>query len=377
MSPLRSGPMKRTAKFFFVFLRWIDRRGVERHAGSALVSGVGFGKRVARGSRVGARLETTRGGEGARAETGGRDGRGDVRPVLAFRRFRWASFRAKKGHVASFAPFATNVLSSGGVRWRRPRENVRGEFHFLGASGSLEGSTTAVATVRASSRCRFARPDEKRAGVLIPESARARLRGSPRCGARARARGSRRGREWYMRAWRSSSGGGDGSNVVRRLMARDRWKHAGVVWRSRAFSTSGIFCEDRHMGKQSANSCLIETHRFLRKRTRSLRNFSTWARPVDRGESLPRISTSFPEKIRERPVSEARDAIQLTVHGPEAPTTDPTCVSLRRVPLRRPRRSRRPVRRGRGPARPESSRGTRPHHGRVERFNRGPQAGAW
>ena len=178
--------MKRTANFFAMDRP--TRSGATR--GSALVSGVGFGKRVARGSRVGARLETTRGGEGARAETGGRDGRGDVRPVLAFRPFRWASFRAKKRHVASFAPFATNVLSSGGAfDGIVPGRTFEESFTSSARAASLEGSTTAVATVRASSRCRFARPDEKRAGVLIPESARARLRGSsPRCGARARER---------------------------------------------------------------------------------------------------------------------------------------------------------------------------------------------
>jgi len=109
--------------------------------------------------------------------------------VLAFRPFRWASLRAKKGHVASFAPFAMNVLSSGGAfDGAVPGRTFEESFTSSTRAASLEGSTTAVATVRASSRCRFARTDEKRAGVLIPESARARLRGSPRCGARARER---------------------------------------------------------------------------------------------------------------------------------------------------------------------------------------------
>lgn len=108
--------------------------------------------------------------------------------VLAFRPFRWASLRAKKGHVASFAPFATNVLSSGGpFDGAVPGRTLDESFTFATRAASLEGSMTAVATVRAPSRCRFARPDEKRAAVLIPESgARARLRVSPRCGARAR-----------------------------------------------------------------------------------------------------------------------------------------------------------------------------------------------
>lgn len=153
--------------------------------GSALVSGVGLGKRVARGSRVGVRLETTRGGEGARAETGGRDGRGRSRVST----FQVGVASREKGHVASFAPFAMNVLSSGGAfDGAVPGRTFEESFTSSTRAASLEGSTTAVATVRASSRCRFARTDEKRAGVLIPESARARLRGSPRCGARARER---------------------------------------------------------------------------------------------------------------------------------------------------------------------------------------------
>ena len=90
-------------------------------------------------------------------------------------------FARKKGHVASFAPFATNVLSSGGAfDGAVPGRTFEESFTSSARAAPLEGSTTAVATVRASSRCRFARPDEKRAGVLIPESARARLRGSPR-----------------------------------------------------------------------------------------------------------------------------------------------------------------------------------------------------
>jgi hypothetical protein len=45
MSPLRSGPMKRTANFFDNWMTYI--REWERHAGSALVSEVGFREGVA------------------------------------------------------------------------------------------------------------------------------------------------------------------------------------------------------------------------------------------------------------------------------------------------------------------------------------------
>ena len=182
MSPLRSGPTKRTA---IVFLP----TRVERPAGGALVSGVGLGERVARASRFGARLVATRDGEGARAETPPK-GKSWTGRFFAGRPFGFsrASFRARKGHVAPVAPFATNVLSSGGpFDGAVPGRTLDESFTFATRAASLEGSMTAVATVRAPSRCRFARPDEKRAAVLIPESgARARLRVSPRCGARAR-----------------------------------------------------------------------------------------------------------------------------------------------------------------------------------------------
>ena len=124
--------MKRTANFFAMDRP--TRSGATR--GSALVSGVGFGKRVARGSRVGARLETTRGGEGARAETGGRDGRGRSR-VSTFQVGVASREKRTRRVVRTFRD--ERPVLGGGVRRHRPRENVRGEFHFLGASGFARG----------------------------------------------------------------------------------------------------------------------------------------------------------------------------------------------------------------------------------------------
>ena len=159
---------------------------MERHAGARSSAGSVSGN-ASREGLVSGPVSRPRGVAKARERKRGEETDG---AVLAFRPFRWASLRAKKGHVASFAPFATNVLSSGGAfDGIVPGRTFEESFTSSARAASLEGSTTAVATVRASSQCRFARPDEKRAGVLIPESARARLRGSsPRCGARARER---------------------------------------------------------------------------------------------------------------------------------------------------------------------------------------------
>lgn len=110
-----------------------------------------------------------------------------------------ASLRAKKGHVASRAPFATNVPSSGlPFDGAVPGRTLDESFTSSTRAASLEGSTTAVATVRAPSECRSARPDETRTGVLIPESARARPRGSPRLCAREREKAAAGTRTPYV-----------------------------------------------------------------------------------------------------------------------------------------------------------------------------------
>jgi hypothetical protein len=108
-----------------------------------------------------------------------------------------ASLREKK--VTSRAPFATNVLSSGlPFDGAVPGRTLDESFTSSTRAASLEGSVTAVATVRAPSECRFARLDEKRAGVLIPDSARARPRGSPRLCARTREKAAAGARTPYV-----------------------------------------------------------------------------------------------------------------------------------------------------------------------------------
>ena len=111
--------------------------------------------------------------------------------------FGWRRFARKK--VTSRAPFATNVLSSGlPFDGAVPVITLDESFTSSTRAASLEGSVTAVATVRAPSECRFARPDEKRAGVLIPDSARARPRGSPRLCARTREKAAAGARTPYV-----------------------------------------------------------------------------------------------------------------------------------------------------------------------------------
>ena len=112
MSPLRSGPMKRTAKFFFVFLRWIDRRGVERHAGARSSAGSVSGN-ASREGLVSGPVSRPRGVAKARERKRGEETDGATfDPFSRFDVSGGRRFARKKGHVASFAPFATNVLSS-------------------------------------------------------------------------------------------------------------------------------------------------------------------------------------------------------------------------------------------------------------------------
>ena len=157
---------------------------MERHAGSALVSEVGFREGVAGfvSSRGSSRDDA--GWGSARAVTGGKRRTGRRSTRFRATTFGWRRFARK---VTSRAPFATNVLSSGlPFDGAVPGRTLDESFTSSTRAASLEGSVTAVATVRAPSECRFARPDEKRAGVLIADSARARPRGSPRLCARTR-----------------------------------------------------------------------------------------------------------------------------------------------------------------------------------------------
>jgi hypothetical protein len=148
-------------------------------------------------SRRGVRRRDDAGWGSARAVTGGKRRTGRRSTRFRATTFGWRPFARKK--VTSRAPFATNVLSSGlPSDGAVPGRTLDESFTSSTRAASLEGSVTAVATVRAPSECRFARPDEKRAGVLIPDSARARPRGSPRLCARTREKAAAGARTPYV-----------------------------------------------------------------------------------------------------------------------------------------------------------------------------------